>query len=79
MTHDGSVLIPTYQLTDAFGLNEEVAEVTAYLVEHNMSSWAVWDWFASPNTWLDNETPIAVLSSGASTAVQTAAAGLFQE
>ncbi len=79
VTHDGNVLVPTFQLDDAFMLDEPAADIVARLVGHDMSPWAVWDWFATPNTWLDNITPTAALAVGQITAVRRAAAGLFQE
>jgi hypothetical protein len=79
VTHDGSVLVPTFQLDDAFGLDDEAADIVGRLVDHGMSAWAVWDWFATPNTWLGNGTPEATLASGRSAALHSAVAGLFQE
>lgn len=79
VTHDGIVLVPTFQLTDAFDVDDTVATVVAELVSHGMSAWAVWDWFQTPNTWLDGATPAAVMDAGDVTAVRRAVAGLFQE
>lgn len=78
VTHDGTVLVPTFQLTDAFELDEVVADVISRLVGQQMSGWAVWDWFATPNTWLDGRTPSDVIADDAE-AVRGAVAGLFQE
>jgi hypothetical protein len=76
---DGALLVPTFQLDDAFGLDHDVAAIVARLVDHGMSGWAVWDWFATPNTWLDGATPQDVLAAGDPAAVHTAVSGLFQE
>lgn len=78
VTHDGAVLVPTFQLTEAFELDPSVADVVSRLVSHGMSSWAVWDWFATPNTWLDGHTPADVILDDVD-AVRGAVAGLFQE
>ena len=79
VTHDGSTLVPTFQLTDAFDLEEAVAEVVARLADADLSGWAVWDWFATPNTWLDGDTPEETLRTGDHAAVDRAVAGMLQE
>ncbi|CAN5587816.1 MAG: hypothetical protein ACR2JF_09045 [Iamia sp.] len=79
VTHDGVVLVPTFQLDDGFDLDAEAADVVAGLVAHQMSGWAVWDWFTTPNTWLDDATPMTVFAAGDLAAVRRAATGLFQE
>ncbi len=79
VTHDGVVLVPTFQLDDAFALNPDAAAVVARLVRYGMSGWAIWDWFATPNTWLDGATPEAAIADGRSDAVHAAVSGLFQE
>lgn len=79
VTRDGNVFVPTFQLDDAFELDEVVSDIVACLVERHMSGWAVWDWFATPNTWLDGATPAAALDAGGMAAVHRAVAGLFQE
>ena len=79
VTHEDTVLVPTFQLDDAFALDPVASAVVARLVGHGMSGWAVWDWFATPNTWLDGDTPEVVLAAGDSDAVHIAVSGLFQE
>lgn len=79
VTHEGTVLVPTFQLDDAFELDVDVSAVVARLVGHGMSGWAVWDWFATPNTWLDGTTPQDALASGDTDALHAAVSGLFQE
>ncbi len=51
--------------------------MVAGLVAHRMSGWAVWDWFTTPNTWLDDATPAAMLDAGNLAAVRRAAINLF--
>lgn len=79
VTHEGSTLVPTFQLTDAFDLDDGVAEVVARLADAGLSGWAVWDWFATPNTWLDGDTPEETLRAGDRAAVDRAVAGMLQE
>ncbi|HVM00664.1 MAG TPA: hypothetical protein VM324_15350 [Egibacteraceae bacterium] len=79
VTHEGTLLVPTFQLDDAFALDPAASAVVARLAGHGMSGWAVWDWFATPNTWLDGGTPEQVLAAGDSDAVHTAVSGMFQE
>ena len=79
VTQDGVLLVPSFQLDDAFGLDHDAAEIVSRLVEHGMSGWAVWDWFATANTWLDGATPEAVLAAGDTGAVHAAVSGMFQE
>ncbi|MGI8876363.1 MAG: hypothetical protein ACR2KP_18960 [Egibacteraceae bacterium] len=79
VTHEGTVLVPTFQLDDAFELDVDASAVVARLVRHGMSGWAVWDWFATPNTWLDGAKPQDALAAGDTDAVHAAVSGLFQE
>lgn len=78
VNHEGTVLVPTFQLDDAFGLNETAAEIVGRLTSQGMSSWSIWDWFSTPNTWLDGCSPAEVLTIGGDEAVRRAAHGLFQ-
>lgn len=79
VNHDGVALIPTFQLTEAFDLDLGVAELVARLTGHDMSGWAVWDWFQTPNTWLDGRNPSEVIAEGDNTSLHHAISGLFQE
>jgi hypothetical protein len=79
VTQGKAVLVPTFQLTDTFDIDEEVASVIARLIDHGMSGWAVWDWFATPNAWLDGASPQDVARGGDLAAVHGAVDGLFQE
>lgn len=78
VAHDGMVLIPTFQLTDAFDEVPAAGEVVARLLSAGMSNWAVWDWFATPNTWLDGQRPADVLAVDRA-AVDRAVTGMLQE
>lgn len=79
VTHEGSTLVPTFQLTEAFDLDDGVAEVVERLTDAGLSGWAVWDWFATPNTWLDGDTPEDALRASDRVAVDRAVAGMLQE
>ncbi|MFO7776884.1 MAG: hypothetical protein R6V28_00870 [Nitriliruptoraceae bacterium] len=77
--HDGTMLIPTIQLDEAFALNEEVAERTRRLVAWGMGPWAIWDWWQTPNGWLhDNRSPADAVRAGHLDAVDRAIDGLIQ-
>jgi hypothetical protein len=79
VTHEGVTLVPSFQLTDAFDDDRAVGDLVKRLVAAGMSGWAVWDWFVTPNTWLDADTPIETLRTGERGAVERAVAGLLQE
>jgi hypothetical protein len=79
VTYNDRVLIPTFQLTEAFDHDVTAGEIVKFFGERGMSDWAVWDWFAVPNTWLDGVTPAAALADGRVADVHRAAHGLFQE
>jgi hypothetical protein len=78
VTHDGILLIPTFQLTEAFEVDRDVSPVVVALTRRGMDGWAVWDWFVTPNTWLDRRAPIRLVRSRPSDVLR-AVAGLFQE
>ncbi|MGI9015994.1 MAG: hypothetical protein ACR2HR_02630 [Euzebya sp.] len=77
--HNGAVLVPTFQLDAAFGLNEAAADVVKRLLGYEMDGWAIWDWAVTPNAWLDGRTPAEMLAEGRTDPVGRAVAGLFQE
>lgn len=79
VTYQDRVLIPTFQLTEAFEHDETAGEIVKFLGTRGMSEWAVWDWFATPNTWLDGTSPADALVAGRIDDVRRAARGLFQE
>lgn len=60
------LLIPTFQLDEAFDLDPAVAAVVAELTAAGMSSWAVWRWFETNNGFLDT-TPREALRDGGRT------------
>ncbi len=79
VTYNDRVLIPTFQLSEAFEHDETAGQIVKFLGSREMSEWAVWDWFATPNTWLDGTSPADALVSGRVGDVRRAARGLFQE
>lgn len=79
VVHDGVLLVPTFQLDAAFSLREPSAEVIRRLQHQGLDGWAVWDWFVTPNTWLDGATPRVALEEAEPQRVLRAVAGLFQE
>lgn len=77
--HDGTLLIPTIQLDEAFALDEQVAERTRRLVTWGMGPWAIWDWWETPNGWLlDERSPADAVRAGDLDAVDRAIDGLVQ-
>lgn len=72
---DGRTLIPTFQLGEAFDLDEQIADVTKILTAAGMSSWAVWRWYCTHNGWID-ETPLAAIKRDGADAVAPALTGL---
>ncbi|CAN5448538.1 hypothetical protein BH23ACT9_BH23ACT9_20400 [soil metagenome] len=76
VTHEGAVLIPTFQLDDAFVVDPAATHVVSRLLAYGMSGWAVWDWAQTANGWLDGETPADLLRSGRTSEVAAAVEGL---
>jgi hypothetical protein len=77
--HDGTLLVPTIQLDEAFDLNEQVADRTERLVEWGMGPWAIWDWWHTPNAWLlDGQSPADAVRAGDFDALDRAIDGLIQ-
>lgn len=76
VTHDGLVLIPTFQLDDAFDHDDDVATLVRRLTRYGMSGWAVWDWAETPNGWLHGDTPADLIRSGRTAEAAAAVDGL---
>lgn len=77
--HDGTLLVPTVQLDEAFELDERVADRTQRLVVWGMGPWAIWDWWHTPNGWLlDGQSPADAVRAGDLDAVDCAIDGLIQ-
>lgn len=77
--HDGTLLIPTIQLDEAFALDEQVTERTQRLTEWGMGPWAIWDWWETPNGWIaDGQSPADAVRAGDLDAVDHAIDGLIQ-
>lgn len=77
--HDGTLLVPTIQLDEAFDLNEDVGDRTQQLTGWGMGPWAIWDWWHTPNGWLlDGRTPADVIRAGDFDALDRAIGGLLQ-
>lgn len=77
--HDGSLLIPTVQLDEAFALDREVSKRTRRLIEWGLGPWAIWDWWETPNGWLhEGRSPADAVRAGDLDAVDRAIDGLVQ-
>jgi hypothetical protein len=58
--HEGEVVIPTFQLDEAFDVDPLAGDVIEALGATGMSPWAIWHWFYAANGWL-GDRPIDVL------------------
>lgn len=77
--HDGTLLVPTIQLDEAFELDDHVADRTQRLTTWGMGPWAIWDWWHTPNGWLlDGRSPADAVRVRDLDAVDLAIAGLIQ-
>lgn len=76
--HRGQVLVPTFQLTDAFELDPDARAVTARLHRYGMGPWAMWDWYVTGNGWLAGASPAEVLRDDPAL-LQRAVDGLLQD
>lgn len=79
VVHAGNTYVPLFQFDEAFDLDGSVSELVSFLVDRDMSDWAVWSWFESPSGWLGRRAPVAAVAAGELSAVWRAAHGLFQE
>jgi hypothetical protein len=50
--HEGDVLIPTFQLDEAFDSDPVAADAVRVLVEAGMTAWAVWRGLNPDNGWI---------------------------
>jgi hypothetical protein len=67
--HDGRTLIPSFQLGDAFDLDDRVGDAVAQLTAFGMSGWAIWRWFTSINPWIETRPLDALGTSALDTAI----------
>lgn len=74
--HQGTTLVPTFQLSDAFDLDDDVAGITERLASSGMTSWAIWRWFTSHNTFI-GDSPLAALRSDDTNGIDRALNGLL--
>jgi hypothetical protein len=74
--HDGEVLIPTFQLDDAFDLHPLASRIVTELVPAGFSGWAVWRWFYAHNGWVDAR-PVDLVAAGDREGLERALHGLL--
>lgn len=55
--HDGDVLVPAFQLTDAGELRPELGPVLEPLLASAMDAWQVWTWLTQPAALLGGQVP----------------------
>jgi hypothetical protein len=75
---NGHVLVPSYQLDEAFELSPAAAEVNVALSGLGMDPWATWFWMYAPNGWLGTR-PVDALTEGDLDGVLAAVAGLVPD
>ena len=57
VAHDGGALVPTFQLTEAGELRDELAPVLEPLLAARMDPWRVWAWLTQPAALLGGQVP----------------------
>ncbi|KAB2813022.1 hypothetical protein F9L07_15105 [Pimelobacter simplex] len=57
VAHDGGVLVPAFQLTDAGELRPELGAVLEPLLAARMDPWQVWSWLTQPAGLLGGDVP----------------------
>ena len=62
VSHDGTVLVPAFQLGADADVRPAVAPVLAALTEAGLSGWAAWTWLTTAGPGLDGDVPAEVLS-----------------
>ncbi len=60
--HGNGTLIPSFQLDEAFDLDERVGAVVRRLTAAGFGGWAIWQWFTAFNPWIEAR-PIDVLGT----------------
>lgn len=60
--HGAGTLIPSFQLDEAFDLDQRVSGAVQRLTEFGMSGWAMWQWFCAHNPWIDAR-PVDVIGT----------------
>ncbi len=70
--HGNRILVPTFQLDEAFDLDSAVTPAVTSLLEFGMAGWAAWQWFTAHNPWIDAR-PVDVIGTDQ---LEVAVAGL---
>lgn len=60
--HGNRMLVPTFQLDEAFELDPLVSTAVVRLVEFGMGGWAMWQWFTAHNPWI-GARPVDVIAT----------------
>lgn len=63
VTHDGSTLVPVFQLDDEARPRPEIAAVLGALAPTRLGGWAIWTWFTAGSAWLGGTSPIDLLDT----------------
>jgi hypothetical protein len=59
--HGGRALLPAFQFDDDGEPREAVSAVVRTLRGVDVDGWQLWEWFASPTSWLDGDSPVSLL------------------
>jgi hypothetical protein len=62
VTHDGSTLVPAFELDEEGRPRKAIASVLRALAPAQLDGWATWTWFASGSPWLGGAVPSEVLA-----------------
>lgn len=74
------LLVPSFLLTTGFDdVNPDAEPSVQRLLSYGLDGWSVWDWFVTPNTWLDGDRPTDRLAADDVLALEAAVGGLIQE
>lgn len=60
--HGNRMLVPAFQLDEAFDLDDAVTPAVISLLDFGMNGWAAWQWFTAHNPWIDAR-PIDVIGT----------------
>lgn len=70
--------IPKFQLDGNLALDDRIAVRTSRLAQAGMDPWAIWDWWLTPNAWLDGAAPADAAEHDDFVTIDQALDGLLQ-
>lgn len=63
VTHDGSTLVPAFQLDREGRPRPELAPALRALAPAQLGGWAIWTWFTAGSAWLGGTAPVGLLDT----------------